>query len=404
MLWILAVLCLLSLVLCAAVIQRSSRLNARNGELERDNGLLRGRLEEKELAQQTLEAQRRALAEEMEAIHLRHLSKTNKDLEERAGKSLQDVLKPYNQRIEDLRKSLESQMQQGSQERTQLKTIITDQLRATADFTAAIKGQAQTRGHFGEVLLARALESVGFVEGRDFEQQVSVMTPDGQRQQIDCVVRLPDERCIIIDAKYPIQTWLDYTASPEADRKVQLDHLLRDLRGYIDGMSKRNYPASLKDSLDFTLLFVPVEAMVATALDSDAGLFAYAWERRVGLVSSTMLLPTLRVVENLWNLDRQQRTQQQLIDAVRRLYDKFASSYDSFAKLGRQLQTAQKSYDTAERQLVSGRGSLSSQFRGLSHYGVQGSKALPGAPDEGDEEDEYVNQGGVPEERAIDAD
>ncbi|NMG77178.1 DNA recombination protein RmuC [Aromatoleum diolicum] len=249
------------------------------------------------------------------------------------------------------------------------------------NLTRALKGSSKAQGNWGELILERVLEASGLRKGEEYDVQESHMRDDGSRAQPDVVVHLPEDRHLVVDAKVSLTAYEDYaSAEEEGERQVAIKRHLDSVRGHIKGLSERNYQAlyGLK-SLDFVLMFVPVEPAFMIAVTHDRELFMDAWQRNVLLVSPSTLLFVVRTVAHLWRQEAQNRNAQDIARRGAELYDKLVGFVEDLESLGNRLKQAQRDYDTAHGKLTGGRGNVIRQAEMLKQLGVKPSKALPAA-------------------------
>ena len=263
------------------------------------------------------------------------------------------------------------------------------------NLTRALKGDSQVQGAWGELVLERVLEASGLHQGREYVLQASFKDTDGARQRPDAIVHLPDGKDLVIDAKVSLIAYeRSVAATHAADREQALKEHVQSLRRHIDGLSGRAYTElSQLRTLDFVLMFVPVEAAFVEAVRQENDLYLYALRKNVALVSPSTLLATLRTVSHLWRMEQRNVNAIEIADRAAKLFDHFASLVGELDLLGQQLEKAQKAQSNAMRRLTEGgKGSILLQVNSLIDLGVQARKQLPadlvrraGAEAEGDD-------------------
>jgi DNA recombination protein RmuC len=249
------------------------------------------------------------------------------------------------------------------------------------NLTNALKGDVNTLGAWGEVILERILEASGLEKGRAYETQVSLTAGGGGRYQPDVIVKLPEGRDVIVDAKVSLKAYERYhAADDEAVRSSALKAHLASLRSHLKGLSEKHYE-DLEGirTLDFVLMFVPIEAAFFTALKHDRSLFNEAFEKNVIMVSPSTLLVTLRTVHNIWRTVDQNENAQEIARQAGGMYDKFVGFIEALEEVGRQLDRAREAYRTARDRLSTGRGNLIRRAEQLKSLGVKTNKTLPEA-------------------------
>lgn len=324
---------------------------------------------------------------------------------------LDELLQPFRERLKEFQQKIEATHLTEVTERRSLK----DELKRLMDLnqqvsqdaknlTTALKGEAKTQGTWGEFILERALEDSGLVRGREYDVQDSRRNEEGDRQQPDVVIRLPEDRRIVVDSKVSLVGFERYaSADNDDDRAVALNSHLLSIRTHIKTLSEKNYPALYGfESLDFTLLFIPVEPAFLVAVQADPELYGMAWKKHIVLVSPTTLLATLRVVESVWRIERQNRNVMKIAEQAGRMYDAFAAFAVELEKVSRNLQTAGSSLDAAIKKLHTGKGNLVKRALDIKTLGAKTSKKLPDAfLEQADDIDDEL--AGLPDAGAEDA-
>jgi len=300
---------------------------------------------------------------------------------------LGQLLDPLKERIQAFEKRVDESYQQEARERfslgkelerlQQLNQRLGDE---ATNLTRALKGQ-KTQGNWGELVLERVLESAGLEKGREYQTQVSLKGADGERFQPDVLIQLPGDKQVLVDAKVSLTAWQQFIAADdEVLRQQALKQHLLSLRTHLKGLSGKDYQRlDGLHSLDFVLLFVPIEAAFAAALQAEPGLFQEAFEKHVVIVSPTTLLATLQVVDSLWRQERQSQNARDIAERAGQLYDKFVAFVADLDEVGSRLQQLDKAYAAARNKLVEGRGNLVGRVENLKLLGARASKSLPDA-------------------------
>jgi DNA recombination protein RmuC len=254
----------------------------------------------------------------------------------------------------------------------------------TQNLTLALKGDRKAQGNWGEIILDEVLEKAGLQRGRHYDRQTSVKSEDGQTHVIpDVVIRLPGdgERHLVVDSK---MTLPDYRAFADADtdeeRQAALRKHLTSMRAHMKGLSEKNYQTlyGLK-SLDFVVMFVPLEPAFMLAVTNDRELFQQAWEKNILLVSPSTLLFVVRTVAYLWRQEDLSRNAKEISSRGAELYDKLVGFVHDLQRVGEKIQQAQDSYVEARKKFSEGGGNLIGQAEKLRRLGVKPSKKLPAA-------------------------
>jgi DNA recombination protein RmuC len=247
----------------------------------------------------------------------------------------------------------------------------------TGNLTRALKGKTQTQGAWGEMILQTILERSGLRDGDEFVTQLSHAAEDGRRLRPDVIVNLPNGQKIILDSKVSLTAFEGYVnAESELDRAAHLANHVQSLRSHIRDLSKKEYHQLDGASVDYVIMFVPIEGALAAALVEDPGLTAMAIDSNVTIATPTTLMIALRTVANVWQVERRNRNAEAIADRAGKLYEKFAGFLDDMGDLGRKLTGAQKSYGMALGKLQSGPGNVVRQIEQLKELGARTSKSL----------------------------
>ena len=300
-------------------------------------------------------------------------------------KQLSAILSPLGQKIHEFQQRVEQSYDQEARERFSLvKEIKNLQLlnqRISDDamsLTEALKGQNKVQGGWGEVILERILERSGLEKGREYEVQVSLNTEDGKRYQPDVIVHLPENKQIIIDSKMVLVSYLAYVeAEDDITRQQALRQHLDAIRRHMKELSAKNYH-DLKGitSLDFVIMFIPIEAAYGLALQAENGLFSEAFEHNIIITGPSNLLATLRTVQNIWRNEKQSQNALEIARQAGAMYDKFAGFVQDMDDIGAKIDTLSRSHDQAMKKLSIGRGNLMSRAERLRMMGAKTNKQL----------------------------
>lgn len=375
--------------LLAAAQAENARLQT---ALEHERAATADKLRLLEQARDELSLRFRQLAQEILEDKSRRFTEQNQQ-------NLDLLLTPLRERIAGFEQQVKQAYDLETRDRVALKeqiaqlTRLNQQVSAEANSLAgALRGQTKTQGAWGELILERILELSGLQEGREYQTQFAARDQDGGRYRPDAVVHLPGGRDIVVDAKVSLTDYLRYCeAADEVARAAALAAHVGSLRNHIRSLGQKNYHAlEGLGSLDFVLMFVPSEAAYIEAVKAAPGLYEEALASNIGLVCPSTLLPTLRTVDNLWQVDRQSRNAQQIAEEAGKLYDKFVGFEQDLSRLGNALGAATKAYADARGKLVDGPGNVVRKIEQLKKMGARASKQLPAPlrgqalPDEGE--------------------
>ena len=314
------------------------------------------------------------------------LESNSKKFSTQNQESLGKILQPIKEQFGEFKKQIEDVYIKEAKERSMLqaeikniKEINLHMSQEAQNLTKALKGESKTQGMWGEMILERVLENSGLREGEEYEREVSLEHESNKnRFRPDVIVHLPDGRDIIIDAKTSLSAYERYVSASDEEKEVFLLEHLDSMKKHIKELSQKDY-TKLKgvETLDFVFMFVPIESALLLALERDANLFESAFRKNVILVGPTTLMVSLRAVENSWKYEHQQKNAQEIAKRAGLLYDKFVGFIESMEKLGKQLNTAQKTYEETFSKMHTGGGSITSQFNKLQKLGAASSKELP---------------------------
>ena len=329
----------------------------------------------------------------------------NKIFEDKSSKftsqnkeNLDQILKPLNDKIKDFEKRVEETYDKESKQRfsleNEIKKLYETNLQITKDatnLTNALKGQTKTQGNWGEFILESILEKSGLEKGREYLAQASVITEGGRRFQPDVLVNLPENKTIVIDSKVSLVAYEKYcSAEDEAEKTSALREHILSIRNHIKELSSKNYQNLYQiQSLDFVLMFLPVEPAFSLAVQYDQGIFNEAFEKNIVIVSPSTLLATLRTISSIWRQEKQTKYAIEIARQSGALYDKFVSFIDDLVNIGNKIDIAKVSYTAAMKKLFEGSGNLVSRTEKIKKLGAKTSRSLPKSLlDKTDEEDE----------------
>ena len=329
---------------------------------------------------------RQRMATEFENLANRMLEEKSKKFSEQNQSSLLTLIKPMREQMQEFRKRVDEVHDKNTQDQSSLREIITrlegqylKMSDETLNLTQALRGDKKMQGNWGEMILERVLEQSGLRKGHEYETQRSLRDDEQQRYQPDVIVHLPEGRDIVIDAKVSLNAYQDYVGSDDDDqRKQAMSVLVQSIRQHIKGLSEKDY-SSLQglNTVDYVLMFMPVEAAFMAAFEQDQDLFSEAFGKNIIVVTPTTLLAVLRTIENIWRYERQNEHAMKIADSASKIYDKLRLFVEDFQKIGVQMNTAQKTYDNALGRLSEGRGNLLRQVEGFRELGVRIKKDLP---------------------------
>jgi DNA recombination protein RmuC len=249
------------------------------------------------------------------------------------------------------------------------------------NLTKALKGDNKVLGNWGEFILESILEKSGLEKGREFTIQESIRGEDGVLLRPDIIVKLPENKSMIIDSKASLSAY-DLYCSTEDDikREQYLGEHINSIKNHIKKLSPKSYQNLYGlESLDFVLMFIPIEPAFALAVQMDNNIFNEAFERNIVLVSPSTLLATLRTIASIWKQEKQNRNAMEIAKQCGELYDKFTGFVEDLVAIGSNIKSTQENYDKAMNKLVEGRGNLVRRVENIKQLGAKSTKSLPGA-------------------------
>lgn len=297
--------------------------------------------------------------------------------------SLETVLNPLQNKIQQFEKRVEETYDKESKERFSLAKEIKNLQELNSkisedavNLTNALKGDNKTQGSWGEFVLESVLEKSGLVKGREYDVQVSLKAEDGSKSQPDVVVHLPEDRDIIIDSKVSLKAWDAFCSIEGEEGKPDLlKQHIQSIRQHVKSLSGKDYQKlSGVNSLDYVFLFMPIEAAYSMAIQNDHELSHYAFEKNIIFVGPTTLLTTLKTVQNLWRLAQQNKNAKEIAERAGALYDKFVNFVEDLEEIGLKIDSSKKSFEKAHNKLFSGRGNLIKRVESLRELGAKTSK------------------------------
>lgn len=332
-----------------------------------------------------LEQSEQRLQKEFERLAGRILEHTSAQFEKRNQDSLQNTLAPLRQQLDYFRKQVSEQYTDETKERAslkqelhQLRELNQAMAREAQALTQALKGDNKQQGNWGEVVLARILEQSGLREGHEYSTQSHHRDDDGRSFKPDVIVHLPQQKDVVIDSKVSLVAYERYfNNDDDTVRRQALNEHVQSLRQHIRQLGKKNYQSlDGMRTLDYVLLFIPLEPAFLLAVDKDPELISLALEHNIMLVSPTNLLVALRTVHNIWQYEYQNQNAQRIASDAAKLYDKFAGFVTDMDKVRNSLDTTSRHLDQAYNKLRDGRGNLIGRVEKFRQLGVQPSKRL----------------------------
>ena len=338
------------------------------------------------------------LTSQFENLANRIFEHSGRRADEQNKQSLDKLLLPLREQLDGFRRQVQDSFGQEARERhtlsheiRNLQQLNEQMAREAINLTKALKGDNKTQGNWGEVVLSRVLEASGLREGYEYQTQVSVQVDTNSRMQPDVVVRLPQNKDVVIDAKMTLVAYERYfNSQDDIEREIALNEHIASVRGHIRLLGRKDYQQlpGLR-SLDYVLMFIPVEPAFLLAIDREPELISEALKHNIMLVSPTTLLVALRTISNLWRYEHQSQNAKRIADRAARLYDKLRLFVDDMESMGQSLEKAQGSYRLAMNKLSQGRGNVIGQVEGFRALGVEVKRPIsPSLAEQAKAEDE----------------
>lgn len=367
-------------------------INTLNQELLAEKNRMAKAEEAFRAQRERLSDQEKSIQEIQQKFQLEFQNIAGKLLEEKSQKfvetnktNLDILLNPLKENIKAFEEKVDKVYNMEAAERNTLKGVISQLMELNKlisneaqNLTKALKGDSKKQGNWGEVILARVLERSGLVKDREYRMQVSLTSENGGRLQPDVIVDLPDDKHIVIDSKVSLVAYERLVScETEEERKLYSKAHVESIKGHVNDLSSKNYHALYQiNSPDFVLLFVPIESSFSFAVQIDAELFSFAWEKRVVIVSPSTLLATLRTISSIWKQERQNKNVLEIARLSGTMYDKFVNFINDMESIGKNIKQSQAAYDGAMNKLIEGNGSLSKTADKIKNLGARTTKQL----------------------------
>lgn len=357
-----------------------------NTELTRKNTEYNNLLLRNEEQKKEVNSLQEKFTKEFENLANKILDEKSSKFTEQNKENIKNILSPLQEKISTFEKKVEQTHKENIIQNTSLKEQIlglknlNEQMSKEAvNLTRALKGDNKTQGNWGELVLERVLEKSGLEKDREYFVQQSFKREDGSRAMPDVVIYLPDGKRLIIDSKVSLIAYERYVNEDEETLKeTYLKEHISSLKKHVEQLSAKNYQ-DLYDikSLDFVLLFVPIETAFSVAINKENSIYNQAFEKNIVIVTPSTLLATLRTIDSMWNNEKQQRNALEIAKQAGSLYDKFEGLMKDLTGIGKKIDDTKKDYSAAMNKLVTGRGNLINSVEKLKKMGAKAKKSLP---------------------------
>jgi len=295
------------------------------------------------------------------------------------------ILKPLKDQIAKFEAELKTAHRHAGEERVALKThieMLGSASNSLADeaqaLTRALRSDSQKQGYWGEMVLSRLLEASGLREGFEYTTQDSVTMEDNRRLRPDVVIKLPGDRTVVIDSKVSMNAFQDFeNAETAEDASTYLKSHIMSVEKHVKDLASKDYLKAAGSKLDYVIMFIPIEGAWAAIHKERPDFPLWAMDRNIHVSPPSNLLPLLRTIKTLWDVERRYENADKIAANAAGLYDQFARFVDTFRTARKQLGTAINNLDKAENQLVDGRGNVVRRIEQLREMGVAPKKLLP---------------------------
>ncbi len=382
-----------STIIDESLKQTASELNSERTKVIELNSTLSALKSDYSNLQERLSEQKGEVEKLQEKFTKEFENLANKILEDKSSKftqqnkdNLDQILKPLNERIKDFEKKVEDVYVNESKDRAGLRAQIIELVKLNqqvsteaTNLTNALKGQTKTQGNWGEFILESILEKSGLVKGREYLVQESLTAESGKRFQPDVLVMLPENKTIVVDSKVTLIAYERFCSAETDEEKSSAlrEHILA-IKNHIKNLSSKNYQQLYQiQSLDFVLMFLPIEPAFSLAVQYENGIFNDAFEKNIVIVSPSTLLATLRTIASIWRQENQNKNALEIARQSGALYDKFVGFVDDLITVGKKIDDAKGSYSDAMKKLHEGRGNLVTSAEKIKALGAKATKSLP---------------------------
>lgn len=312
------------------------------------------------------------------------LRRQGADMQKSHSEQLSALLTPFREQVNRFQSELQARNKATDEERARLREQIEflhkrseDISREAVALTRALKGEKQRQGAWGEMILERILEDSGLEAGTHYTTQDSWRDEGGKLWRPDVVVRMPRAKVLVIDSKVSLNAYEEsVNAEDDTTRSAALRRHVEAIRTHVKTLSAKGYEQIDDASVDYVLMFIPIEGAFSEALRADPGLAAFAMENRIGLATPTTLMLTLRTVEHIWMVEKRESNALAIAQRAGALYDKVHGFLSSMEDVGQALDKASRAHTTAMDRLTRGQGNVVRQVQLLRDLGARASKKI----------------------------
>jgi DNA recombination protein RmuC len=361
---------------------KSYNLNSDLSSLKADYSNLQQKLEENKAEVEHLQEK---FTKEFENLANKIFDEKTSKFSEQSKTNLQEILNPLKERITEFQNKVEEtnkdSISRTSALREQLQSLkdINRQMSDDAqNLVKALKGDTKAQGDWGEIQLERILERSGLRKGEEYSVQESFTSEDGSRKRPDVIINLPEKKKIIIDSKVSLVDYERFVSAEEDQKNIHLKSFIGSVKKHIKELSEKEYQNLFENgSLDFVLMFIPIEPAFSMAIQFGDNLYVDAYDKNIIIVSPSTLLATLRTIANIWKQEHQNKNVLEIAKQSGALYDKFVGFINDLIDVGNRMDQAKSSYEGAMKKLSDGSGNLVNRAEKIRELGAKTSKSLP---------------------------
>ena len=356
-----------------------------SNELSRESTVSKGLKEKLQEQKEELQNLQEKFTKEFENLANRIFDEKSSKFTIQNKENIDQILKPLGEKIKLFEEKVEKVYVEDSNARTRLSEQIKNlhelnqqMSKDATNLTNALKGESKTQGNWGEFILESILEKSGLERDREYSVQSTFTGEEGKRQKPDVIINLPEGRHIIIDSKVSLTAYEQFcSAEEETERKLALANHISSIRTHVKELSNKNYQNIHNlSSMDFVIMFIPIEPAMALASQADITIWNDAFEKNIVIVSPSILLATLRTIANIWKQENQNRYALEIAKQSGALYDKFVSFVDDLKGIGEKIKDSQKYYLEATKKLYDGTGNIVKRIENLKKLGAKATKSI----------------------------
>ncbi|MDX4063306.1 DNA recombination protein RmuC [Aliarcobacter skirrowii] len=370
------------------LLKNIANLEDQNIKLKIENSSLNANIdfqkENNQKLKDDLEEQGKKLELKLNEIMQNNLDNKLKKFDETSLKGLDSILKPFKENIDSFQKRVEESQENSTKKFAELSKEIEMLTKAglnisqeAENLTKALKGKKQTQGSWGEMILESVLEYSGLLKNIHYFTQQSYKDEHGDTKRPDVIIKLPQNRSMIIDSKVSLNDYEEYIrAQSDEQRAISLNNIVSSFKNHIDNLDSKDYAHYKIGTLQYVFMFVPIEGAFSLAVQKDPTLYEYALKKHIAIVNPSTLTVSLRTIYLYWQSEQSSTLASKLFDEAGKLYDKMVNYTDSFNKIGNQIKALNNSYETASKQLSEGSGNILTRVENLKKLGAKTTKTL----------------------------